>query len=89
MQLVQHNPVNALLDMLTGGCKAPVLYHDYEGNETQPQCEKTKFLMESAAEYALLKIACHCDSDFQEHMLNACIGRVWMGHNVPVALMLL
>ncbi len=89
MQLVHHNPVEALLQMLTGGCKSIVLYHDLEGNELQPRCEKSRVLMESAAEYALLKIACHCDEEFREHMLNACIGQVWMGHDIPVALMLL
>ena len=88
MQLVQHNPTAALLQMLTGGCKSTVLYHDLEGNELKMPCEKSRFLMESAAEYAVLRIACHCDDEFREHLLNACIGQVWMGHNIPVALLL-
>ena len=89
MQLMRHSPVAALLHMLTGGCKSPVLYHDLDGNELKQMCEKSRFMMESGAEYALLKIACHCDEEFREHMLNACIGQVWMGHDIPIALMLM
>lgn len=89
MQLMRHNPVAALLHMLTGGCKSPVLYHDFDGNELKQMCDKSRFLMESGAEYALLKIACHCDEEFREHMRNACIGQVWMGHDIPIALMLM
>jgi len=89
MQLMRHSPVAALLHMLTGGCKSPVLYHDLDGNELKQTCEKSRFLMESGAEYALLKIACHCDEEFREHMRNACIGQVWMGHDIPIALMLM
>lgn len=89
MQIMRHNPVAALLHMLTGGCKSPVLYHDLEGNEVKPLCQKSRFLLESGAEYALLRIACHCDEEFREQMLHACIGQVWMGHDIHVALMLL
>ena len=89
MQLSRHDPVAALLHMLTGGCRRTVVYHDSEGNELEPICEKSRLLVESAAEYALLKIACHCEEDFKEHMLKVCLSYVWMGHNVPIALMLL
>ena len=89
IQLPRHSPVSALLQMLTGGCKSTVLYHNFEGNELVPPCDKSRQLMESAAEYALLKMACHCDEEFKEHMLNVCLSFLWMGHNVPVALLLL
>ena len=89
MQLSRHDPVAALLHMLTGGCKRTLLLHDVDGDEIQPACEKSRMLVESAAEYALLKIACHCEEDFKEHMLKVCLSYAWMGHNVPIAHMLL
>lgn len=88
IQLATHNPVPALLNMISGGCKNTVLYHDFEGNELERECEKSKWIRESAAEYALLKIACHYDEEFREQMLNACIAQAWMGHDVAVCSML-
>ena len=88
MQLLAYNPVPALLNMAAGGCKSTVLYHDLMGNELKQECEKSRWMRESAAEYALLKIACHCDEEFREHMLVACIGQTWMGHDIAVGSML-
>ena len=88
MQLLAYNPMEALLTMMTNGCKGPLLHHDMEGNELKQECEKSKWIRESAAEYALLKIACHCDEEFREHMLNKCIGQAWMGREVSVGSML-
>ena len=88
MQLMTYNPVAALLNMLTAGCKGPVVNHDAAGVEVRQEGEKSKWIRESAAEYALLKIACHCDEEFREHMLHACIGQAWMGHDVAIGSML-
>lgn len=88
MQLLAYNPIAALLTMLTAGCKSTVRYHDVDGNELKQECEKSRWIRESAAEYALLKIACHCDEEFREHMLVSCIGHSWMGHEVAVGSML-
>ena len=84
MQLLTYNPVPALLNMITAGCKHTVQYHDREGNELVRECEKSRWIRESAAEYALIKIACHCDEEFREQLLIACIGQAWMGHEVAV-----
>lgn len=88
MQLLAYNPVAALLNMITAGCKHTVQYHDYNGNELEQECEKSRWIKESAAEYALIKIACHCDEEFREQILKACIGQAWMGHEVAVGSML-
>ncbi|KAL3161961.1 hypothetical protein ABBQ38_009041 [Trebouxia sp. C0009 RCD-2024] len=88
MQLLTHNPLPALLNMTSGGCKQSVQYHDFDGNEVERECQKSKWIKESAAEYALLKIACYCDDEFRERMLNACIAQAWMGHDVSVGSML-
>ena len=84
MQLLTYNPVPALLNMITAGCKHTVQYHDREGNELVRECEKNRWIRESAAEYALIKIACHCDEEFRGQLLIACIGQAWMGHEVAV-----
>ena len=88
IQLLTHDPVPALWYMTSGGCKHPLQHYDFDGNEVEPECPESKWVQESAAEYALLKIACYCDDDFREQMLKACIAQAWMGHDVAVGPML-
>lgn len=88
MQLRAFNPLAPLLFMMTGGCKHPVRYYDADGNELQQPCETSQMVMSSAAEYALIKIASHCDDELREHMLLECIAQSWMGNDVAFANML-
>ena len=88
MHIKAFNPLAALLLMMTGGCKRAVEYYDLEGNELQQPCEKSRMIVNSASEYALIKIASHCDDDLREEMLRECIALSWMGHNIAFANML-
>lgn len=71
--------------MMTGGCKHSVEYYDREGNELQQPCEKGRMVVSSAAEYALIKIASHCDDELREEMLLDCVAQSWMGNDVAFA----
>ena len=88
MQLQVFDPLSALLHMMTGGCRHAVEYYDMQGNELPQPCEKSRMIMCSAAEYALIKIASHCDADLREQMLHECIAQSWMGHDIAYANML-
>lgn len=87
-QLASFNPLSALLFMMTDGCKRPLEYYDKEGNELEQPCVKSRYLVASAAEYALIKIASHCDTEIREQMRHECLVQSWLGHNSTVMSML-
>ena len=74
--------------MMTDGCKRFTEYHDKEGNEIEQPCMKSRYIVGSAAEYALIKIATHCDDELRDQLRQECLVQSWLGHNSTFMTML-
>ena len=74
--------------MMTNGCKRPMEHYDTEGNEIEQPCIKSQYIVGSAAEYALIKIASHCDDELRDQLRQECLVQSWLGHDSTFMTML-